>query len=593
MLSIPAAWTTAMMRPGCEPSFLLNFELRKQSDGSTKNVKMVTGQRNLLGYPSTGHDVKSIAMKIDPIKRNFSINDVQISLTDDGYWRSLLQTYFANGKKVTVKLGCAELTTEGDWQSYGSVVIRDMRIEPGVIHLVCRDGGGVMGDAMVKGSWVSRHPLEALELILQDASISTSRYDATTLAASAYTTTHSHFRVTRADTRGPGDPPTNALKSLTAAKTLADELVFLVGGTWAPDHDDVWSYKDYDSAALTVADLTSADIVECRTVSTWDLMANRVGIQMMSLGDRPRLVFARDDSNSKTYFGEQGQDRIVAFEAESPWLNPIGLLMRGAGGSAISIPEDAGAGATFQVGWAHENGFCGVDHDTPISRHAPASPNALYDLSSARPGYLFIATPSGGGEIIKCDAVVSSSGVDIQWESTTSSRSHSEYGRTTTFQIAARAQFGTKQLEHRFHPQAGNYVVDYTIAESVCGRILNRFTSGAQVLEVTTSLDYFGVELGDLVRLTDDVPLTHGRDGVALNEHWEVVGKDVRVLDDSPRVVLTLCWASSVTWVHTAGFTEIVSPPPYQLGRGEPFFFNNGDPVELASNELVNAIKRA
>ena len=592
MLSIPAAWTTAMMRPGCEPAFLLNFELRQSSTGATKNIKIVTGQRNLLGYPASGHDVKSIAMRIDPVGRNFSISDVQVSLVDDGYWRDLLQTYYAAGKKITVKLGCAELTTEGDWQSYGSVTIRDMRVEPGAVHLICRDAGGLLRDAQIGGSWVSRHPLEALEMILQDASISTARYDATTLDATAYTATHSHYRVSRADTRGIVEPINKGLTEYVSAKELVEELVFLLGGTFAPDHDDVWSYKDYNGAAAAVASLTAADISDLRVKSTWELMYNRVSVGAGSAYEgQSRLQFVQDDSNSQSILGEQGQPRILAYSAQSPWLNQLGSLVGElfVPGS-VFIPSTAGPGDTFFVAYAHENGFAGVDYNTPMPRSTASTPIADFNLSAARPGYFWIRGPGVRHEIIKVDAVISSTLVQQQYETRSTSPfiSASDYGGITKFQIAARAQFGTKQYTH-----SGALVYDITIPVAIASRILNRFTSGAQVIEVSTSLDFFGLELGDIVQITDDVPLAFARDGSTTSEGWEVIGKDIRVLDDTPRVVLTLCWASSTAVTWTAGFTEIASPPPRRARPAEPFFFQNGTPVELVSNELLYALTKA
>lgn len=84
-------------------------------------------------------DVSNIAAEIDPIERNFSIGDIEITIDDTNQrsvWRKLHKSCFPIGKRVTLSIAGVGYDID-DKIPVGVYLIQDVKPSPGVIKIRC------------------------------------------------------------------------------------------------------------------------------------------------------------------------------------------------------------------------------------------------------------------------------------------------------------------------------------------------------------------------------------------------------------------------------------------------------------------------
>lgn len=108
----------------------------------------------------------------------------------------------------------------------------------------------------------------------------------------------------------------------------------------------------------------------------------------------------------------------------------------------------------------------------------------------------------------------------------------------------------------------GIKATDVTIAKEVNQQILDRFSSGAPVVEITTSLQHIDLQIGDFITMDNDIYLRYERDGTDAYTVFEIVRKEVALEGDSPRITFELCWVRQGADATVPGtfFWETVNP---------------------------------
>lgn len=162
----------------------------------------------------------------------------------------------------------------------------------------------------------------------------------------------------------------------------------------------------------------------------------------------------------------------------------------------------------------------------------------------------------------------------------------------------ARARFGTLartwmgRREDGFASQVGDpdpatttQVYDLTIAKAMCEMLLERFRYGVPICKIVLGLNHGDIQEGDFVSFDDDRFLWLDHDGADSTVTWEVIGKRIQPIGDSPRVELTLAWVRSeavpfVTLPETTWEIPISTPiyPVPTIPSSEPYTDLDGAP---------------
>lgn len=714
MLTLPAAWSEAMNKSGIQPVWLIRLYLRHMSSGADGDFYFCSGDKTIQASDDTAQNsistITNFGAKINPDTRALSVSDVTITFVDDGAIRELIQSYYFPGKKVEISIGTVELGALSDFQKLGTFYVEEITPDEGTIAIRCLDAGVFWKDRNVSGGWLGWHPCEVIEQILQAAGVDHSTYDHESLHV-ANLTRYQHFMVSRANTTGPatgGTPPENQIEHVPpkdyrfdkaggmSAKQMIDELVELMGGTFAPDQSGVYHFKEYNDSPSIAATWTADDIGDFTQSVCFSNLLNEIAFCNENDGGVGyKFKFTAGDLNSKKFFGVQATDpiqNIRALEFESPWLNAFGELW-----SFVT------AGMDSKIRWAHENGFCGtyVKNKEPLTgRSTQASSNPLIQgtgwtdngqdftisglptghgitttnqvtfevgdiqspsntyawrsmvnatphsvatnsitirnntgktdnatmvvyirnvgpfinvqpdsprsLSADRLGYHMLVTPSGirhnqnftDPEI----ASVNTSNYffydyslqqlrDPRWVAAGTQPTHDfpynfNISGSVQFTYAARGLFGTTQKTwpkyyERIAGDDGSKAIyhgakvwDVTIQVEMFNRLISRYAFGAPAVSLTTNVTQYAVEIGDFVKFTDDRFIGQGSAGlpVSADQVFEVVGKELRITDDTPSIKWDLVWFKDDSVTKGVPFTpdRMYDPQNYQVKKANP-----------------------
>ena len=106
------------------------------------------------------------------------------------------------------------------------------------------------------------------------------------------------------------------------------------------------------------------------------------------------------------------------------------------------------------------------------------------------------------------------------------------------------------------------------------------------MVTVTTNLSQFDLELGDAITLDDKIYINHGR-GSQVSEVmiWEIVQKEIRIMDDTPVIAWKLAFLrwqtvpTALTAILTVTPVYTTKAPNVQatLQNPTPIFYTNGD----------------
>jgi hypothetical protein len=528
-----------------------------------RDYNFVSGEIELFGYPPSIGRVKPVSREKNPLTKQSSISDIEITFKEDGVLRDIIKRSRIKGKKLTLKVGSPALAA-GDFIPEGVFVVDDYSTEHGEITLKLQSAAqAIMRDKELgavlnvwNGDWINKHPLFILQDILTQSGVPTEYYDSTTLDPTNATYNDiEHWNMTRTTLSGqPGQTMLSQsivhegrINDPVVAADLIDSLLPLLPGQFIADESGVCKFKRYDRNEAIVRtwakDIFDPDPPESYLKNLY----NQVDFALLGSITNGTAVIRSQDAvsawvNSSMVASEK---KYATYSHETPWLNGVGVLH-----SALPVVEGAGAeeplvstSTSFKVGAGGGfNGFAGARFDPGVGS-PQASPVAGSELDNAqgRTAILKIQSLDGarrlpavaGYEYIEVDLLVSS---------TTTNDLQADIGAfpsTVEFRIKTRGLYGsTTPTAWR----AGATVIDVTQTIFIQNQILERWSNGCPVASGWTPLSEMDVQIGDFVSCEIPHYVNFDEDGLQSTAVWEVVGKEVHALGDTPGVHWRLAW---------------------------------------------------
>lgn len=544
--SFNAVFSAAFAR-NVEPIYLVRVYVGGLLGGGTEGVHHFTFASKFaanLGYPASVSSVSSFAHDLDPVTRTFKTGNTSVLFRDDPAVRRLLVEHRVARRVVDVLLGAVGMA-ESSFERLGRFVLRDVQ-KPDTAQLLFDlvDPLEILSTIEIDGWWINKHPLVIIEDVLTRAGM-ISLYDGGSLDPANYTDSISHWNISRSNKPIPFVLLESGLRGKENARTIVEQLLEILGGSFIPDENGIYVFRRYDPDKGIERTWRSPEIGQTRQVSTFENMQNEFSVTFGRSQYYPIYKHTRRDDAAVSDLAISGiSDGVIAASPiDSPWLNGIAYTMD-VGGITPST-------TSFIVQYAGIAGICGCGYaGNTFLRPFWAEPSSdrLVYLRLELGGQSVLAP-----EIISVDDIVMSGISYVFVEDGTT-----QYRVNLEFVIKDRALFGTTSPAN-WGPGEIIKVVDLTIPLALAEQRLRRFSRGAEVLEVSTDLRHLDLSVGDFVSIVDTEPVGYGLDGSNSDDTWEIIRKEVLPLDDSPRIQWTLCR------VHTTFEGSIVDDSPASI----------------------------
>lgn len=573
-----------------------------------KTLYFASGQTQISGYTMSVAEVSPFASSMDVITREVKVGDVEITFQDDGALRDVLVRSRPKGKKVTIKIGTPSLSTS-DYAPYGVFVIDEVVPAPGVIAVRCVEAISYALDAEIVGEFCCIHPLAAIRRCLVNANVPTGFYNDTSLESTeAQYEDISHWAVSRHnnpahDLALVGLGINTGMTTPTKAKDVIDDLARMMNAALRANEEGLYSIVRYDSAASVTRHI-GVDEAEFEPVSSYENFCNKVSVTGVSdpnapnpsIGSTAGVVIGGGDSaaNFQTpiYVAEDeistrmqaisGGARDFSITLPSDWLGMYGIL---SGTLAADVSD-----LSVDVLYPCINGFCGTRPDSTdtysnfiIGVHT-FTQRTEDTLTSDRTAFLLI-TDGVNSEIVECEsfavtdrninAVLSSVYTEPALTPVTQEISYPltsgtvfNYPRLGTFTVKSggRGSKGTtvQAWDGSAIPLFSVRVFDITIPVAMAESRLARASNGIPIANLRTSLRHYALQLGDAITCDSDLYVNFRKDGADANTVWEIVAKEVQILEDSSAVVFTLAWMrDDVEFISSPVYSGITPPIVY------------------------------
>lgn len=576
---------------------------------STEQPKFVTGHVPYGDYDAAIAQVGSYGIDIDPIARGVArTGERELQFDDDGpgcVVRTLMSEYpDLAGKVVRLWLGFHEID-EADFVADGVYIIQDAFQPPytPAINIRMQDVASKLEGTKVRVDVVNRHPLEAVQKILEAAGVPPALYDATTLDPTQYPDI-GHVCVSRHSfglgwtgvdgkssgvTVGPrGSTGKRNARGVYAFKRtfpergdfgtiaepvdaldLLNDLLQLLDGSFAPGDDGVYRFLRYDKNATVVAEISAEEISHFDQTEKWPAAHNHIEVKGPHNLNGNSVLYEVEDRFAqarRATAGGQGQRRTLSVESE--WLTGVAFL-------SGTLPIGAGVGATMQVRHAQANGFSGLRAAAEPQENA--SPPAFVqdvntDCTAARPVYLYIFhTTDGRREFVRCDAaapveVRASEGLAVWY--------------LADFTVAERGLFGTTAQDWDANNPNPNYsgrvesgqilIADVTLSVNLADRKVDRLAAGLPPVGFRMGLEGFKYQPGDLISVVHPNYFDQGLDGTGQSPFtgntevaiFEILRKEPEITGPGPGVNFYAALSHYSTFRPITPWYPPPPPPP-------------------------------
>lgn len=563
-------------------------------------VSFVSGDSPELGYPCCITGLATASMSLDPFTRATTVGSIDIEFGDDG--QALRELVLVGHRlylsRVEVLLGVPNLL-EGNFALMGTYVVSEIVPEPGKVTLQCKDAAEEgWKNRTIRGSWVGRHPLQIVEDIFVNKLGADDIVDLTTLDPVLYDEI-SHFVVSRYHDIAGTDEITaqgfgldNAIIDDRNVMDVLEQLLVMCGGCLIPDNTGLYGYRHFRIGAPVLRTWRMGLLGEEGEGFDCDLI--EVTESVGKIANYVKATFAvRPEKDQSSPFALGDRQAFIAFGRDVEEVFDL-LFCNGFTefrGFSYPLVEGSAFNATnadrlyfdseeFCVPFAGRQGFCGARWDWNGSSFDLADGCTLggatgrYCILQLQPPgrivnftdtfaieYIAIGEWQLSDDTITDDASVGLGGVPHP----SATRAIIE---TTTAPELEALGFGGEAVVGRGGLGStvpgediddywglngdGNQVlfgptqcIDVTIPIAVVYRTLQRFRFGAPRIRTRTSLEHMDLEIGDFVSiLGDDLFIGHRRLGLDAGVVWEIVGKNVDVMADSPGIVWDLAFVS-------------------------------------------------
>lgn len=555
----PANWLLAMRRATVE--LVTRLRLTTTFGSIAQTYHTVEGLRLLIDSLPLLVEAKHNARELGVWTRKTSVEAYTLRLVDAA--REVSKWLVANntvGKRVQIDHGTVEIGALADYAiAHDALVITDWREEIGEVSLETEDPFSFNLDEERECWWDSGHPLAIIRdmtaavlpaFMLGDASLNE-------LAS----TTHGHLVLGRSPYNWRAFAGLNSInfgKQRANGFDLMNEVLWLVRGflrNGSHQTSGTIKFVDYDPNAASVYDFGAGDFEGARVVDAAPFKINRIevtghgataGYTASTSPEQskvPYLVLGDNPSSVAHAFPESATPAPKWYEADagdtySPWLNAFVPFANVPSGN---IAFDAAA-TSFDVFMPNYFGFCGTSiTDAAGVRLAPpvSTIQANHQLSAARKAYFMLTDHAGNVEFFSADAFAYDAAQgDITVDTPSGSR---DYWRVGVFSSVTRGIWGSSALDWASiidgsHP---GWLYDVTVAFYFGGLVLQRHVNGVTTIEFRAAPCFYGVEEGDVVRVTDPELKIPNHDGVDTGVFWECLKAEDHSREDNPCILIT------------------------------------------------------
>lgn len=537
-------------------------------------------------------DLAELSVTIDPLTRKTSVGGVSIVVLDDGSIREATAASPMFGAQIEILVG-DKLDAESAYTQVFVGTIMEITPEEGLVKIdaegalnMIRDRDLKATDFVNSSSVVQRHPLQIIEAILDAADLPSSLIDLASLDPDTFSSgprAMSHWNIARG-VHGNFD---RSINEPVSAFQLIDQLLNLMDGALVPLTDGRLSFRQFDPSATPVKTFDDDEIIgDIEQTATFANLINHARIlfgwkgQHASADEEPWLRIAsggyvRNLSQQDYLFQVARQDSTSVTDYAFPTL-PERRQMRqfetkwvGTSSTVISDISGTSDPVTVKCFGGHLASFTGVERKL----NGVSDGAANFTLNAPdRVAFLMIFRASSflqSFEIMRATSVTEFPNIKIITDNDANGLPNPDenlaVGRVDF--VCDRAQLGTSKVAHTAAIDADGFppgarplsVVDITIAVEYVQNVLKRFSNGLPIVEIDVHLteENLGLELMDIVALNNNVFLNRGNDGVT-TQKFEIVGKRLHILDDEPRVALTLAFANDPTLTTLDFVLEIV-----------------------------------
>lgn len=548
MRTLSTNWKAEAKKSTVKPVDLVVFSTNADPDSATEKVdrwSFCSDPHATVRYPNSVKKVGVVPPKIAMISRRFSVSDYRVTLGRDPTVRALFSGTRLKNKFCDVKIGWRALV-EGDYAKRVRGLVHTWKNDETTVEISIKDVGGLLRGKKIpaddgKFPIINRHPLEALQDILDECGIPSGLYDAATLDPTTLPDKYQVLNITRQVLGTDGHASTHGLQEPTDAWSLAVKLLELLNGSFKPDEDGIYKFVQYDFTATPIKTITRRDVMRAKLDDASSNVTNRWEMEIPTLLRTPRIdpvVVAREDPNSVSDHqipgGGTESGRFTKSLGANEWLDGQGFCFSIASGTNPfddTITEDD----TIIVWGAGFAGFSGCHFDTidnGSTRPAYNDPDSTDKLV-----YLLLVGPPQIGtskltqEVISCKAATLSTTLGKNTDDNGAQRY-----QQVVFTIYQRDVFnwnGGAVNWASFVPYPTNiankdkpniHVYDITAAWHACTDKLSRTSYGAPTATVILhSFEHYDIEASDLLYVTDDVPLFFGKDGLDASRKWEAL----------------------------------------------------------------------
>ena len=559
MLTLDSDWLDEFERAEVEPVYLVQFYTTTGDP-----LAFCTGNRILdfagiynpftggtsgakTAYPSIAA-VTPLAIDLDPFERTINRNSATISFHDDGPIRDFIASTRLLNRNVSIKLGTANLTTELDWAPVFRGLVSKIETREGVIDIECRDFFHYT-EKPYYGNWVNKHPLEVMKKLLEDQGVPSGFIDADTFdpTDSDYASI-AHYVVTHWSS-GPILNPINVTGQhrvgyepiKMAVQTICEDLAKAMVGSVFFQEDGKAKFLKFDTGATVRAHWGPDQIQDFAQLET--IIINEIDAKVTGAWLEEEDIFEGNvrfkDTASQSNFAFPGESNGVF--AQSVGFN----LMNFQG--VLQQPVTSTGGITLRV----QTPF-GLSGSRVTGNYtAPGPWESLQasgtNLAVSRPLYVLVDS-----EVMKCvsmDLVENAALHPNEFNNagTGTNRDVPEFA-DLTITSGNRGALSTVAATHTLPGEGvtlpAGRVFDVTLPRDFALVQLQRFSNGVAVIELTTSLREWAVQVGDLVTVENDVFLEFGSDGLTSSTSWEVIGKELRLDDSNASIKWRLAYAT-------------------------------------------------
>ena len=611
---VPAGTTISSITDGS------NLEMTANATASASVSITFKKVFNLISAPAPNitdgqicvDELAPITRKLDPYTRQIETDETNILFNDDGVIRHINGSYPLKGKKVIVRIGTAALG-ETEFQTYFTGFIDELVPVEGALEAQCVEFTSMLDDYPFRGQFVCKHPLVVLKQLLLACGIPSDMIDDNSFDPSqgAYDTirqyTLTSIMVERdffqivinpmggapwlADSdyrrlQGTGATPDGYPHAEAAmnARDLVNKIVMFLSGMLYSESGTI-KFSLFDKTAAVARHLTVHDYRNFIQVESQKTIINDLRIDLGD-GGEGKFLTATDAASIAEYGAYTHVETPTFMTAKMilKWLVPMNSPFN----DDIESGEDLSE--TFVLTSAQVTGLAGTQGT------GNGGSGALAFGSGAAGGYTTSAkygVIEYNGELIKVTQIamqstpvsfvpiVSDDGVtsvetyqngDLILTEKHVNDVHVTGGvrgfAGTTPNIMTDVFFATELVI--FGRSAANDVtIPYQWATNY---VMPRFANGLAMCEIETSYEHYDLEVGDLISIDNDQFLWRNVNGLSSTSKLEIIGKEIEVLTDTPKIKFTLAMANPASTPSQTVTYATTGTPVNTGGKGKGGF---------------------